>query len=321
MRTLNQRRAAIILYLAAAVLVSIGLIGMLFRNHAGGFYMIAFVVAVFVGVRHMIRIELWDTGRLLSRKRAPLRQAVILPLYIVTDVVILLFAWITARFFAGLAVDRQAFMYNLPVVAGIFFVALVVSRTYMRVWSRATIRDYVVLTVTLLIASVFSVGVMFLTENDTSGFVMFMFVMFMSAFFPIVGVRVLRECVNGIVHVIERMVIMDKPGVDLVIVIGGGVKFSLFLRELISRAGENKTVIAGLLDEDLNLHGRIIAGYRVLGGLDMLSTLVSNTGAQRVLITCEMEDEKLKAVAAMLKDAEVELCRWCISEARCETSV
>lgn len=315
-QTMNQRTAAMLLYLAAAALVLIGLSGMLLRSLAPGLFMIAFIVAAAVAVRHMVTIELWDTGRLLSRKRATLRQAVILPLYIIADVTVLIFAWMTARFFTGLSIGRGAFIYDLPVVAGIAFVSLVAFKSYQRVWSRATIRDYVILSFALLIATVVACGVMILMGRDAYDVPRFGILFFMCSFFPVVGLRVLRECVKGIVHVIERAVIVESEGVDRVVVLGGGVKFGLFLKELVSRAGSNNTVIVALLDDDINLWGRVIAGYRVAGGFDRLPEVVAATGARRVLITCDMEPEKECQIAAMLKECPVEIYAWRYSEER-----
>ncbi len=313
-KTLNQRTAAIVLYGMSAALVLVGLVGMLLRNHAPAFFMITFMVAVTVAVRHMMSVEIWDTGRVLSKKRATLRQAIILPFYIVADIIILVIAWTTASFLAGMPLGRHAFIVQMPVVVGVIFIGLVVSKTYRRVWSRAQIRDFVVLTFTLLTATILAVSLVMLIENHAYGVMRFTVSMFVCAFFPIVGLRVMRECLTGILHSIECLVITDNADTDKILAMGGGAKFRLFLKELISQAGHNKKVIVGLLDDDINLRGRVISGYKVLDGFDCILEHVKKTRADRVIITCELPREKEQEIAAILKAEGIAISAWRCSE-------
>ena len=309
-KTMNQRTAAVTLYFASATLVMVGLAGMLLRNHAPGFFMIAFIVATAVAVRHMISVELWDTGRVLSRKRATLRQAVVLPIYIVLDILFLVLAWIIARFFSGLDIGRSDFLYNLPVVISIIFVSLVVTKTYRRVWSRAHIRDYVLLFFTLFVATLLSAGVMLMMDREEYGLVNFTLLMFMCSFFPLVGLRVARECLSSIVYVIEKFMIRDREDTEKVLVYGGGVKFGLYLHDLISRAGSSNMVIVGLIDDDINLKGRIIAGYQVLGDSDHIFDLVKESGATRIVITCDTTDDMMQWILNEFAESDVTVSEW-----------
>jgi UDP-GlcNAc:undecaprenyl-phosphate GlcNAc-1-phosphate transferase len=313
-KTLNQRTAAITLYLVALVLVLVGLSGLLLRNHAPGFFMIAFMVAVAVAVRHMVSVELWDTGRFLSKKRATLRQAVVLPAYIIIDVILLVFAWIVARFFSGLPLGRNAFLYELPIVISIIFVSLVVSKTYRRVWSRAQVRDYALLTFTLFVSTLIAASVILMIESEDYGFIKFSILMFMCAFFPLTGMRVIRECLASFMHVIERFVIRDKEDTERVLVYGGGVKFSLYLKNIIAKAGNNKMFIVGLVDDDIHLKGRVISGYRVLGGAEHIMEIAKKYRAARVLITCDMSEDKIEQMAKEFEGSDIKLSVWRCSE-------
>jgi len=313
-KTMNQRTAAVTLYLASAALVLVGLSGMLLRNYAPGFFMIAFIVATVVAVRHMISVELWDTGRLLSKKRATLRQAVVLPVYIVCDIIFLVFAWVTARFFTGMPLGREDFIYKIPVAIAIVFVSLVVGGTYRKVWSRAQMRDYVVLTFTLLVATILAAGFMLMFEKVTYGLVKFSLVMFMCSLFPLIGIRVLRECVSSIVHLIERYVIRDREDTERVVVYGGGLKFGLFIQYIISRVGNNKTLVVGLVDDDINLKGRVISGYKVMGDSDHIESIVQETGAHRVIIACDISDDMRQNMLSRFAGCDVKISIWRCSE-------
>ncbi|MFO7936014.1 MAG: hypothetical protein R6V06_00155 [Kiritimatiellia bacterium] len=313
-KTSNQRTAAVVLYAVSMFLVLAGLVGMLLHNHAPAFFMIVFMVAVVVAVRHMMSVELWDTGRLFSRKRATLRQAIILPLYIGADIFVLLIAWITARFFSGLPLDRDVFLHHMPVIIGVMFVSLVLSKTYRRVWSRAQIRDFVVLASALAGSSLLASALMMFVEKPGYGTLKFALLLYMCAFFPVVGLRVLRECFYGVMHSLERMAIADEKDTRKILVFGGGTEFRLYLKKLISNAGNNKTLIVGLLDDDINLRNRIISGYKVMGGLEDLPECVKKTGADCLLITCDLDSDRKDAIKEMLNDIPVEIMLWKCSE-------
>ncbi|MDD2598617.1 MAG: hypothetical protein PHO37_05260 [Kiritimatiellae bacterium] len=309
-RTLNQRSAAMILYGVSAALVLVGLIGMFLRNHAPGFFMIAFIVATAVAVRHMISVELWDTGRLLSQRRATLRQAVVVPAYILLDVLFLVLAWITARFFSGLPLGRDAFLYNLPMVVAIIFVALAVSRSYRRVWSRAHARDYVLLTLALFASTLLVACLMLMFGCEGYNLAQFTMLMFACSFFPLIGLRVARESTRSFLHMIEKFVIREHADTERILVYGGGVRFKLYLNEMISRAGSNKTMIVGVVDDDIHLKGRIISGYEVLGGSDRLVDIVQTTGATRILIACDLTDEMERRLLKEFAGSVVKVTCW-----------
>ena len=76
----SQRKAAGALYALAAFLVAVGFGGLALRDRAAGLFILAFIVGVYIVVRDMRRIELWDAGRLLNtmahdRARASRRRA------------------------------------------------------------------------------------------------------------------------------------------------------------------------------------------------------------------------------------------------------
>jgi hypothetical protein len=92
-RGLNQYQVAVLLYIINAALVLVGLVSMIFRDHALGIFLLAFVVGAYVVVRHLAEVELWDTGRVLIRGLArPERKVAAFFFYPIADVITLLFA-------------------------------------------------------------------------------------------------------------------------------------------------------------------------------------------------------------------------------------
>ena len=58
----NARNVSATLYLANALLVLVGLMSLLYSNFAIGLYVAAFCVVMYVTVRHVARLELWQSG-------------------------------------------------------------------------------------------------------------------------------------------------------------------------------------------------------------------------------------------------------------------
>jgi FlaA1/EpsC-like NDP-sugar epimerase len=95
---------------------------------------------------------------------------------------------------------------------------------------------------------------------------------------------------------------------------GGGIRFRSYLRELRERPGLNDRVIIGVIDDDINLHGRIISGHRVVGGFDRMSEWLPQQRVDGVIITCLMDEEKQAHVARVLSEAGLRVLLWACEE-------
>jgi UDP-N-acetylmuramyl pentapeptide phosphotransferase/UDP-N-acetylglucosamine-1-phosphate transferase len=312
--TMNQRTAAIILYSISAALVMVGLGGALLKGRAPGLFLIAFIVAIYVVVRHLERVELWDTGRLLSEGRRTIRQGLLIPLYIVTDVLILCVVWVAARWLADMPITRAAILSNLPIFIVPVFVILVVSKTYLRVWSRAQVRDFAVLVVDIIAGTLVGVGLVLLFEETESHMLRFAVLFGALSVFPIAGIRLWRDCVRGAMQILERRVLLEKPETMRVLAYGGGLRFRSYLRELSERSGMNDRVIVGIIDDELHLKGRNIAGYTVFGGFQEISEWVDVHRINGVIITCMLTSERQAQVVDRMKDLGLRVSVWACEE-------
>lgn len=314
---MNQQTAAMTLYGVSLVLVAVGLVGTLLKGRAPGLFLIAFIVAVYVVARHLQRVELWDTGRLLSQKRGTLRQGLLVPFYMAIDALTLCGAWLFARWEAGLPVSRESILENMPMFIVPVFVALVIAKTYWRVWSRSQVRDFATLGVAVMAGTLTGTGLIWLLSESEPGLFRFAFLFGMVAVIPIAGIRLVRDSVHGVMHAMERRLLMDKEGVSRCLVYGGGLRFRAFLRELMERTGMNNRVIVGIVDDDLNLKGRIISGYVVLGPGRELAELVRKWKVDTLIITCVMpQDGREKLVASALA-LGLRVTLWACEEVCC----
>ena len=312
--TMNQRTAAIILYGVSATLVMVGLVGTLLKNRAPGLFLIAFIVAIIVVVRHLERVELWDTGRLLSHKRSRIREGLLIPLQMAVDVIVLCVVWLIARSFSGMPLHRTAFLSNLPLFVVPVFISLVLSKTYWRVWSRAQIRDFAGLVLSLLAGTSVGLGLVCLFDELEPHMIRCAVIFGTFVVFPIAGMRLWRDCVQGVMQILERRVLIEKPGTLRVFAYGGGVRFRSYLRELANQSGQNDRVILGVIDDDIQLKGRIIAGYAVLGDLDDLGNLVRKFRVDAVIITSLLEPAKQARIARQGEEMGVIVSVWMCDE-------
>ena len=312
--TMSQRTAAIILYTISAGLVAVGLVGTLLRGRAPGLFLIAFIVAIYVVVRHLERIELWDTGRLLSGRRGMIRQGLLVPLYIVSDVLALSGVWMAARWGADMPLGRADFLGHLPMFVVPVFVILVATKTYWRVWSRAQIRDFVVLGTAVFSGTLTGVGLTWLFKAHEPNLFRFAVLFGTLAVFPVAGMRLWRDCVRGLLQIMERRILLEKPETLRFFAYGGGLRFRSYLRELTERSGMNDRVIMGILDDDIHLKGRIISGYTVFGGMAEIEELIVGQRVDGVIITCLMEPEKRAELVKVLEKIGVLVSVWACDE-------
>lgn len=312
--TMNQKTASMILYVVSVVLVGVGLVGTALKGRAPGLFLIAFMVAVYVVVRHLERVELWDTGKLLSGKRGMMRQGLLVPLYILSDVLSLCVVWIVTQWESGLPLTRAALLGDLPMFVVPVFLFLAGTQTYARVWSRAQIRDFVILGLAVMGGSVVAMGLVWLLNDYNPDLIRFTIRFMTLAILPLSGIRVWQDSIRGIMQILESRVLLERPGTLRFLAYGGGPRFRCYLRELTERTGQNDRVIIGLIDDEPNLKGRIIAGVKVLCGEHEIKQCIDEYRIDGVIITCLMSYEKQSQIAKELEKQGILVSVWNYTE-------
>lgn len=314
MKHMSQRGTAIALYGVSLALVVLGLGCTLQKGRAPGLYLFAFFLAVFVVVRHLASVELWDTGRLLSGKRGTMRQGLLVPAYLVVDVVFLCLAWILARMELGAPISRNALLTDLPRSVVPVFAMLVVVRTYWRVWSRAQIREFVLLAVAVLSGSLMGAGLRWLFSDNLQDVLRFALLFGLFSLVPIVAIRIWRDTITGMTQLLERNILLAQDDTLRILAYGGGLRFSGYLKEMGRRSGNNDRVILGVIDDDINLQGRIVAGYKVVGTPQDVPRLARDWKLDGVIITCDLTPEKLAEVTHEFSNLGLSVALWRLEE-------
>jgi len=218
-RTMNQRKAAMALYGLNVVLVAVGLFAIVAEERRAGVFLAAFTVGVFLIVRHLTRVELWDTGRvLLAHTRRSISARISMPLYMLADVAILTASLALSHLILGEPFGVREVVVEVPAVVGLIFVLLAVTGVYRRVWSRALLRDFLAFTVTfcagvalVVAASVFSHAY----DRIRLSLALLFLILSLPA---MVGIRLAREILREAVAAIEQAVLAGRPETKRVLV-------------------------------------------------------------------------------------------------------
>ncbi len=91
---------------------------------------------------------------------------------------------------------------------------------------------------------------------------------------------------------------------------------ALFLREKALRALhiDGTRIIIGIVDDDRNLRGRLVNGYRVLGNRQEMIRIIRDHAVDRVIVTMELSEERYAAIQNICLEAEVPLSVWAYDE-------
>lgn len=311
-RTMSQRRAAILLYALNVLLVGVGLFAILAKERHLGVFLLAFIVAVFLIVKHVIRVELWDTGRvLLARAPKSVSARISVPVYIVADVTILSVALVLSHLLVGRPLTSRQLVTELPTIVGIVFVMLALTGNYRRIWSRALFREYLSFGAAFCAGAViaFAVSVFFVTYDHIR---MPLALIFLELSLPLMlFVRLAREMLGETVSTVESVVLADRPDATRVLACGGGERLRAFLREQRLQTGHGNTVfVVGVLDDDPNLQGRRVYGVRVVGPTQAVTEQAKKLCVSQILITAKISEPCRAELLRLARETELPVYEW-----------
>lgn len=312
---LNQRRAAWTLYALTAFLVAVGLAGMYLDSRAGGLWLLSLSIACVVAFRDLARIELFEAGRLLNavahtgdvrRRRRIERLGTVM--YLVFDVLAVIAAFFACIKLLRLDLDVRTIRVTLPIRVFCVFACLVFFRVYVTVWSRAMVSNYLRLLLSCVFGSVFgavaiyysSVGLPLPLNTFTALFAFLTFV-------ALLAVRFIRPVARDVFFEIACMRLSARKEISRVLVYGSGLRYRAFRRELVRSMADENRVVVGLLDDDVLLHGKYIGGVKVLGDIHRVRKVAEETGADALVIACEIPPAREKAVAGLLAQVDLKI--------------
>lgn len=319
---LNQRKAAWILYLMALVAVGFGITGVLFESRSAAVWLVALSFAAVVVFRDMAKIEIFDTGRLLSsiahdrnfsvRRRL---SRISVPLLVVADLLMLLVAFAVTLWALQIPASRNTFRIAMPVRILPTFIALTLFCAYSTVWSRAMFSNYFRLMLACAAGAVAG-GVGVLLSSGLSGkhVVPATLLYFSLSFVLVSAIRVLRPAFRDLFYAIDCSQLKARRDVSRILVYGAGLRYRAFRRELVRRTSENTRIIVGIIDDDQFLQGRYIGRIRVAGTLDNAHEIVDELNVDSVVITCKLDEERLRRAKEVFASCGVKVTNFIFCE-------
>jgi hypothetical protein len=314
----SQRKVALYLYGVSAVLVGVNWLAMLYKGQTVGLYLLVFAAAAFVVIRHVAHVELWNSSLALASglRRPPLKQLTV-PLYLAADVALLAGAFVVSHLcflpHAAHEVLRQWLLRDAVVGVGVPLLCLMAGATYQRVWSRLSGIDCIMLTWWLLIGVVLGTGVLSFFAAEATGVLMAeMGLYFIFALVALLGTRIFPRFVAGCLTYMSRGYNPENEPRQRILIYGAGAQGMLFLRaegQRILKKARQYTVV-GFLDDDRNLHGRLVCGYKVLGGLADLEGILQKHRIERLILTFELSPTALVALTQVLAKHGVAPLLW-----------
>jgi UDP-N-acetylmuramyl pentapeptide phosphotransferase/UDP-N-acetylglucosamine-1-phosphate transferase len=312
---LSQRKVAYILYLFSAGLVVVGLTSVLYQSQALGIYLIAFSLGAFIVIRHFVHVELWDTGRVIVRGLSlPPSSFFATALYPVLDVLILVISFVMASLLItehSAAALKQTLLQTGPLWCGIAFIALALSKSYARVWSRARTTDYVYLLGGLFVGVVFASGLdnLFNTGSSSAGLTFsVLFLGFAAA--GITGLRALPRIAQDIMAFSGQSSV-DRHHQRRVLIIGKNLFFLRHLKRSVGDVPFESTInIVGFIDRDRNLRHRLIFGYPVLGTFPELDSVLDKEAIDEILLSEPLSEAEMHHVIFEAGTRGVTVRRW-----------
>jgi UDP-N-acetylmuramyl pentapeptide phosphotransferase/UDP-N-acetylglucosamine-1-phosphate transferase len=312
----SHKKVAITLYAINGGLVAVGLLSLAFNSHATAIYLVTFVVAAYVIVRHLAHVELWDSGMaVLQGLRRPPSKAVAVMIYPLVDLVLMGAALVPSLYLSLLQISdfKSVWLDHIIIWVAIPFIFLAASGTYVRVWSRARLSEYIML------ISAFTGGVLVSTAASVamaphlSRLAVIEAILFwLFSLMGLVGLRLFPRMIQDLLPIILRHQTIE--GVERVacLVYGAGYSCTLFLKAKANDAANQTThrVVVALLDDDANLHGRTVCGHRVLGGIDQLKETIRKYGVQEIVITTFLDEAVLRELELCAVSQQVRIFRW-----------
>jgi len=340
---LSSRRSALYLYGAAIILIAVGLLSLMYQSQAVGIYLLTFLAAVYVVVRHIARVELWDSGRaILGGLRRPPSRALAFVLYPPLDILCLTVALAVAVYLGtpGLGIrEFKVFWFDqIPLWVGLPFLAMFAFKVYSRVWGLARVSEYVLLALVLTAGILAAAAVTILTGHfnppfnpiivdlrETGnitlivgnlaqrGLVLQTTIYAGAAVLLVAGLRSLPRVVADGMLWHPRHDLENGVAVRHVLVCGVGWESTMFLtRDLVHRRDteSKRVVVAGIVDDDRNLHGHFIHGYRVLGGIDDIEEIVRKHHVEEIVVARPLTGQQMARLRAAAGTGRLSLFEW-----------
>jgi UDP-N-acetylmuramyl pentapeptide phosphotransferase/UDP-N-acetylglucosamine-1-phosphate transferase len=310
----TQARVGLLLQTLAALLAVLAFIPVLAGGRGIAVSVIGLVVLGLFGLRHVAQVELRYTGSLihLAVKR---RTSTVgfRKWYFVYDALVLLIAGSAALVIeTNMWVrnyDKQWLVGFLTSFLACEIVALHLLKIYHRVWLRSALVDFLKVSLALVIGGIVSCSIFqFATgelawRNARAGVIAVSMATWL-VLLPRALPDIVRELAMDSAH---RRLTRRRDAGKQVLVYGAGDMGNLFIKYLKNSnpAEYHGFQISGFLDDNPLLKGRMVNGFPIHGGLEMLKSITSKYQLHGIIVAIHQLSEenlrKIREIAAQMR--------------------
>ncbi|MDP1615279.1 MAG: aminotransferase class I/II-fold pyridoxal phosphate-dependent enzyme [Methylococcales bacterium] len=314
---LKQYHVALVFYVVNVIMVSIGLLFIIFNELAIGFFLIAVIIGLYLLIKYVLQIELWETHRLMARSdKSPAMTRFSLMFYPAFDLLWMSLSVWLAGFIAlsGTSAfhSMDEWTTELPLWVMPIFLLLSGSKVYIKIWRNSFFKDYLFLILAVLVGSTISLALFFLLHNSNSFLLLNQTLLF--CLFSLLGIMGIR-----IPHHVIREWGVSNPNPNSnpdcrrnILLYGAGSRGGAYIRErYLNHADELGTIsIVGFIDDDTFLRQQYTYGKVVLGDLNDLNDLILKYRIDEVRLTTDISNDNLSKLKQIASERHISLLKW-----------
>jgi UDP-GlcNAc:undecaprenyl-phosphate GlcNAc-1-phosphate transferase len=309
---LKQHHVALVLYAVNMLIVGLGLFFIIAQEAASGLFLLIFITAVYLLVKYVLQIELWETTRLLARSNdKPQLTRFKLIFYPLFDLLWMsLSAWLAGVIALS---GEQPFhgmsdwAFRLPIWVMPVLLALFVSKAYIKIWRNSFFRDYLSLMLAVVVGCSISWALICLLTNNANISAFNQLLLFcLFSLIGVIGIRTLHQVVR------EWCAAAHNHNKRNVLVYGAGTHGGLYMRERhLNHSVELGSVnVVGFIDDNSSLREKYVYGKAVLGELNDFNDLVSKHNIDEVILTTSISTDNLSKLKQFADQHKIKLMEW-----------
>ena len=189
--------------------------------------------------------------------------------------------------------------------------AMLVTGVYRRVWNRADARDFTILVVAVVGGWIVGVSASIISDIRYDGFNRQTTVFLLLSLLPVLLIRIGRLLVANFMVSSETLRLIWDDKSRRCVAYGAGERYNMLEVSMRgSLLGSRNTVIVALLDDNPHLHGRIVHGQKVLGGIANIDEIARVYKPDTLVITAVLEPENRVLALEAAKRLGLAVLEW-----------
>ena len=323
---LTQRKVATILYTLAILGSFVALIPSLFDHRTMGLTVAALFVSGLIGFRYLAPVELKISGEvfklILKRPARSRLKRFVLTFY---DMAAILFG-VTFSYvlhnngsfplFDASALAKSTFIPTTAITLAACLFVLNAGKAQIRLWSRATFRDFLSLALWFSIGTIVATTLNIIISDET-----YATIQKQTMTYAFTGILlVLPRCLStllreSVIDTLHRNVAKPNANRPKVVLYGAGNMGELFLLHIKTTAARHfeEMRIVGIIDDHPELNLRYQDGFKIRGGLHAVGEICRTEGDLDGIILTMRElppEEKMTEIREICQKFGLTLYRW-----------